>query len=78
MRGGYALPSLANCRGYSSSTLVFAQGVRRKKRRLEAILGSWVKQRMATARPISSQPRLSASQLRPPLESVTCPFSRTS
>lgn len=49
------------CLWNRSSTFARAQGVRLKKRRLEAILGSCVKQRIATARPMPSQPMLSTS-----------------
>src|SRR5690606_29973992 len=41
---------------YKSSTVTRAHGCRRRNFKLEATLGSWVKHRMFTTRPNSSQP----------------------
>jgi 23S rRNA pseudouridine2604 synthase len=45
-----------SCCKYNSSTFFRAQGVRRKKTRLDFTFGSIVKQRTGTAAPIASQP----------------------
>lgn len=45
------MPEDHGCCRYSASTLALAQGVLRRNFRLEAILGSWVKQRMGRAVP---------------------------
>ena len=49
-----------HCRVGSSEDVV-EHGVRRRNFRLEAMLGSWVKQRIETAAPIASQPMRSTS-----------------
>src|SRR5690606_15830144 len=58
--GSLAAPGRAATRRvsrYSASTCSRAHGVRRRNLRLEAMLGSWLKQRMSIRRPSPAQPK---------------------